>query len=216
MMVPTEEDGSNEIDYDGDYRPNFHDFYDLMKFNLHYFIGVLLLSIIGAILFNKTKTGHLAFSKLTLKIPLFGRMLEQLFLVTFCRTMATLLAAGVSVLEVLKILSTMSGNDVIKTAVIKTREHIVEGSNISMSMIVSGFFPNVAVKMTQVGGVALDLHPLVFVIAGEPFDLFPKHGRVHVVLFKDRLLHVAGDQSAVEIPNQGNHRLGVQRNRHAR
>ena len=34
MMVPTEEDGSNEIDYDGDYRPNFHDFYDLMKFRV--------------------------------------------------------------------------------------------------------------------------------------------------------------------------------------
>jgi len=69
----------------------------------------------------------------------------------FCRTMATLLIAGVSVLEVLDILATMTNNDIIKSAVIHTREHIVSGSNIASGMAVAGFFPNMVVKMIQVG-----------------------------------------------------------------
>jgi len=129
----------------------FMGFYDMMRFNLHYFIGGILLLIIGAILFNKTRYGHYIFSRITLRLPVFGKIFQQLFIVTFCRTMATLLAAGVSVLEVLDILATMSPNDVIKSAVIRVREQIVEGSNISLSIAAAGFFPNLVVKMVQVG-----------------------------------------------------------------
>jgi type IV pilus assembly protein PilC len=65
--------------------------------------------------------------------------------------MSTLIAAGVSVLEVFDILSVMTNNDIIKTAIMRTREQIVEGSNISLSLAASGFFPNMVVKMIQVG-----------------------------------------------------------------
>ncbi|MGB7582981.1 MAG: type II secretion system F family protein, partial [Sedimentisphaerales bacterium] len=68
-----------------------------------------------------------------------------------CKTMATLLAAGVSVLEVFDILSTMTKNDVIKDAIIRSREHIVQGSNVSLSLASAGFFPNMVIKMIQVG-----------------------------------------------------------------
>jgi len=129
----------------------FMGFYDGVRFNLHYVIGGVLLVIIGAVLFNKTKTGHYVFSKLALRVPLFGRVFQQVFLVNFCRTMATLLGAGVSVLEVLDILATMSGNDIIRSAIVRTREHIVEGSNISLGLAASRFFPNMVVKMVQVG-----------------------------------------------------------------
>jgi type IV pilus assembly protein PilC len=65
--------------------------------------------------------------------------------------MATLLGAGVSVLEVLDILATMTNNDIIKAAIMRTREGVVGGSNISLSLAESGFFPNMVVKMIQVG-----------------------------------------------------------------
>lgn len=129
----------------------FMAFYDTLKFNLHYFIGGIFLVIIGAVLFRKTRKGHYLFSKIGLRVPVFGKIFRQLFLVTFCRTMATLLGAGVSMLEVLDILGTMSGNDIIKAAVVRAREHIVQGSNISLSIAAAGFFPNMVVKMIQVG-----------------------------------------------------------------
>ena len=65
--------------------------------------------------------------------------------------MSTLIAAGVSVLEIFDILLAMTNNDVIKDAIIQTRAQIVEGANISSSLSTSGFFPNMVVKMIQVG-----------------------------------------------------------------
>ena len=84
-------------------------------------------------------------------MPLLGKILSQAFVATFCKTMSTLISAGVSVLEVFDILSVMTNNDIIKDAIIRTREQIVEGSNISLSLAASGFFPNMVVKMIQVG-----------------------------------------------------------------
>ena len=129
----------------------FMNFYDFISSNIVYIVGFILLLIISAILISKTKKGHYAFSKFALVLPLMGKICSQAFVSMFCRTMSTLLAAGVSVLEVFDILSTMSNNDIIKNAVIKTKERIIEGSNISLSLAASGFFPGMVVKMIQVG-----------------------------------------------------------------
>jgi type IV pilus assembly protein PilC len=129
----------------------FMGFYDILAHNILYIIGVIVLFIVSAVMFSKTKNGNRLFSKLALSLPLFGKVFSQAFIVTFCRTTATLLAAGVSVLEVFNILTTMTDNDVIKSAIMKTREHVVEGLNISFSMASAGFFPNMVVKMIQVG-----------------------------------------------------------------
>ncbi len=82
---------------------------------------------------------------------MFGKLIKHAFIAMFCRTVATLLASGVSVLEVFDILSVMTGNDIIKNAIIRTKEQIVEGSNISLSMASTRFFPNMVIKMIQVG-----------------------------------------------------------------
>ena len=125
--------------------------YDMLVHNILYIIGGIVLIIVSGVILNKTQDGHRMFSKLILKLPLFGRVLSQAFLVTFCRTTATLLTSGVSVLEAFNILTGMTNNDVIRTAIMRTREHVVGGSNISLSMASAGFFPNMVVKMIQVG-----------------------------------------------------------------
>jgi len=129
----------------------FMGFYDILRYNLVYIVGSVLLLTISVVLASKTTKGHRLFSKIALALPLFGGVFRQAFVVTFCKTMSNLLSSGVSVLEVFDILSGMTNNDVIKNAIIRTRERIVEGSNISLSLAASGFFPNMVVKMTQVG-----------------------------------------------------------------
>jgi len=126
-------------------------FYDFVRFNIHYIAVLAFLFVIVVGLINKTKGGHHLFSKLFLGFPLLGNVLSLSFIAIFCRTMSTLISAGVSVLEVFDILSGMTNNDVIKKAIISTRERIVEGSNLSISLSTSGFFPNLVVKMMQVG-----------------------------------------------------------------
>ena len=129
----------------------FMKFYDIVRCNIHYITGAVILAVIVVSLVNKTRKGHYTFSKLALAMPLFGKVLSQGFVAMFCRTMSTLIGAGVSVLEVFDILSGMTGNDIIKAAIVRTRERIVEGSGLSLSLASSGFFPNLVVKMMQVG-----------------------------------------------------------------
>jgi type IV pilus assembly protein PilC len=129
----------------------FMGFYDILRYNILYIIGAIFFLIISCVLISKTNKGHYFFSKLTLRLPLLGKVFAQAFVATFCNTMSTLLCAGVSVLEVFDVLTGMTGNDIIKSAIIRARENIVEGSNISTSMSTTGFFPNMVVKMIQVG-----------------------------------------------------------------
>ena len=130
----------------------FMSFYDALRHNILYIIGFIFISVVTCMLaYSKTKKGHYIFSKIVLSLPLLGKVFSQSFVTMFCRTMATLVSAGVSVLEVLDILTGMTNNDIIKTAIIETREHIVGGANISSSMATAGFFPNMVVKMIQVG-----------------------------------------------------------------
>ena len=129
----------------------FMNFYDILKSNVLYIIGFTVVFVISTVFISRTKKGHYFFSRLALTLPLMGKIISQAFVATFCNTMATLLAAGVSVLEVFDIVATMSSNDVISTAVSETRKQIVGGSNLSTSMSQTGFFPNMVVKMMQVG-----------------------------------------------------------------
>jgi type IV pilus assembly protein PilC len=129
----------------------FMGFYDFVRLNIVYLIGSAFLLIFFATFVNKTPKGHIFYSKMILRIPLIGKIISQAFVASFCKTMSTLLAAGVSVLEVFDILSTMTNNDVIKGAIIRCREHVVQGSNVSLSLASAGFFPNMVVKMIQVG-----------------------------------------------------------------
>lgn len=129
----------------------FMGFYDILRYNIIYIIGFIFVLIVSCVLFHKTKKGHYFFSKLILRLPLLGKVFAQAFVATFCNTMSTLLCAGVSVLEVFDVLSGMTANDIIKSAIEQARENIVEGSNISSSMSTTGFFPNMVVKMIQVG-----------------------------------------------------------------
>ena len=129
----------------------FMNVYEIGRSYAIHIIGSLAVIIIFTVLISKTKKGHYFFSRVALTLPLMGKILSQAFVATFCKTMATLLAAGVSVLEVFDILSTMSNNDVIKSAVMQAREQIIGGSNLSLGMAEAGFFPNMVIKMMQVG-----------------------------------------------------------------
>jgi type IV pilus assembly protein PilC len=129
----------------------FMGFYDILRYNILYIIGGVIVLIFLAKFASRTKKGHYIFSRILLALPLFGKIFSQAFVATFCRTTSTLLAAGVSVLEAFNILTGMTSNDIIRSAILKTRESIVGGSNISASMSSAGFFPNMVIKMIQVG-----------------------------------------------------------------
>jgi type IV pilus assembly protein PilC len=129
----------------------FMAFYDTLSHNSLYLLGAVVFLIVLVVSFTKTPRGHYWLSKTLLKIPIFGKIISYAFVATFCRTTSTLLVAGVSVLDAFNILTGMTDNDIIKSAIAQTKENIEGGSDISSSMSEAGFFPNMVVKMIQVG-----------------------------------------------------------------
>ncbi len=130
----------------------FMAFYDVLRFNLLYIIGgVVAMVIVSIAANNRTRQGHYFFSRIALGLPLLGTIMAQAFVATFCRTMATLIDAGVSVLDVFDILFGMTRNDIIKDAVEVSKNNIVKGTSISAAMETAGFWPRLVTKMIKVG-----------------------------------------------------------------
>jgi type IV pilus assembly protein PilC len=107
--------------------------------------------VVSLIVYGKTKKGHTHYCKLTLSAPIFGKIVLMAFVAMFCKTLSTLIGAGVSLLDAFQILAEMTNNDLLREGVLQTREKMVEGKNISKSMEEVGFFPGVAIKMAQIG-----------------------------------------------------------------
>lgn len=125
--------------------------YTLLCHNAPYLLVALIGVIFVIVTLFKTQSGHQLLSRVVLRLPLFGKLFSEAFVAMFCKTVATLLEAGVPVLETFDILRGMSSNDVIISAVTRVRQHVMAGSNVALGMTATGFFPNMVVKMTQVG-----------------------------------------------------------------
>ena len=107
--------------------------------------------VIGLMAYLKTKKGHDKFCLFMLSVPVFGKIILMSFVAMFCKTLGTLIGAGVSLLDAFGILAEMTNNDLLRQGVLETRDKMAEGKNISQSMEEVGLFPGVAIKMAQIG-----------------------------------------------------------------
>lgn len=125
--------------------------YDVLMQNIVYILLFAAAVGFGLAVYHKTKQGHRNFSRFALACPVFGKIILMAFVATFCKTLGTLIGAGVSLLDAFQILAGMTNNELLREGVLATREKMVEGKNISQSMEEVGFFPGVAIKMAQIG-----------------------------------------------------------------
>ncbi len=99
----------------------------------------------------RTPTGHYAKDKVLLHLPVFGDLLIKVAVARFCRTLGTMVASGVPILEGLEICSRTAGNKVIEKAVLGARDAISEGRDISTPLAESKVFPEMVTQMISVG-----------------------------------------------------------------
>jgi type IV pilus assembly protein PilC len=86
-----------------------------------------------------------------LKAPIFGSLLRKVAVARFTRTLGTMIASGVPILDGLDIVSRTAGNVVIEEALDKVRTGISEGRTIAEPLGESGVFPGMVVQMIAVG-----------------------------------------------------------------
>ena len=99
----------------------------------------------------KSKFAHTFWEKNKLHMPLIGDFITKMVVARFCRTLATLLAGGVTAVEALQSAGPTSGSDLIKDAVDNAISDIEEGKSISDSLDKSGLFPPMVTGMIAIG-----------------------------------------------------------------
>jgi type IV pilus assembly protein PilC len=110
----------------------------------------------GAIFFSfkkyyATPSGHLNLDRLMLSSPVLGDMLRKSAVSRFTRTLGTLIASGVSILDGLEITAKTAGNRVIHDAVMESRNSIAGGETIAAPLQKSKVFPPMVISMIAVG-----------------------------------------------------------------
>jgi type IV pilus assembly protein PilC len=86
-----------------------------------------------------------------LKAPVFGPLLQKVAVARFTRTLGTMIASGVPILDGLEIVARTAGNVVIEEALMAVRSAISEGKTIAEPLQESGVFPGMVVQMIAVG-----------------------------------------------------------------
>ncbi len=116
---------------------------------------LLILLIVGIVIglqqYYKTTDGKLMLDKLMLKVPVIGDLLLKVAVARFCRTLGTLTSSGVPILEGMDITARTAGNQVITNAILKAKDAVEQGRNISAPLAESKVFPSMVVQMVGVG-----------------------------------------------------------------
>ncbi len=114
--------------------------------------------IIGITLFifmvratGRTKKGKLFLDGLLLKAPVLGPLFRKVAVAKFTRTLGTMIASGVPILDALMITAKSAGNKVVENAIMYTRERISEGRTMADPLAETGVFPVMVVQMIAVG-----------------------------------------------------------------
>lgn len=107
---------------------------------------VIFVKVVG-----KTDKGRYILDKLKLKAPVFGSLIQKVSIARFTRTLGTLLASGVPILQALNIVRETAGNAVVARAVSLVHDSVKEGERIVQPLEASGIFPPMVVGMVDVG-----------------------------------------------------------------
>ncbi|MFA4818604.1 MAG: type II secretion system F family protein [Patescibacteria group bacterium] len=120
--------------------------------NYWWLIILIVMGVIGGIrVFVRTEVGRLLWHRWQLKIPIFGRIYRQIYLVRFARSLATLLQGGVPLTKSLEVVSGVVGNSVFQDLIKRTIHEVEEGNSVSTVFLQSEVMPVMVSQMMVVG-----------------------------------------------------------------
>src|SRR4030095_10937074 len=114
-------------------------------------IPAVIALVFGFRTFYGTPSGRRLVDSTVLRMPVLGNLMRKIAVARFCRTLSTLLASGVSILEALDITARTAGNAVVEDAIMLTRKSIERGETIAQPLKETNVFPSMVVQMISVG-----------------------------------------------------------------
>ncbi len=89
--------------------------------------------------------------RMVLKAPVIGEIMRKAAIARYARTLATMFAAGVPLVEALQSVAGATGNIVYSNAVLRMRDQVSTGQQLQLAMAQTGLFPNMVVQMVAIG-----------------------------------------------------------------
>ena len=89
--------------------------------------------------------------RLVLKLPIIGDILRKAVVARFARTLSTMFAAGVPLVEAMESVAGAAGNAVYAEGIMSMRDNVATGQQLQLAMAQTGLFPNMVVQMVAIG-----------------------------------------------------------------
>ena len=125
----------------------------------NFIVGHIVWMVLGAIALvcavvytYSLRKGKRLYHKVFLMLPVFGPLIRKVAVARFTRTLGTLLASGVPILDALEIVAKTAGNIIVEEALMHARVKISEGKNMAQPLLETNVFPPMVVQMVGVGG----------------------------------------------------------------
>jgi general secretion pathway protein F len=113
----------------------------------------------------RSERGRQRWDRLKLRLPVFGRVARQIAIARFSRTLATLLAGGISITRALEISKHVTANVVIGDAIDAAAEAVTGGASLASPLRTSGHFPPLVTHMIEVGEQSGQLEAMLAKVA---------------------------------------------------
>lgn len=119
------------------------------------FWWLILAALVGSVLLLKqwiaTDSGRKSWDIVKLNMPMFATLIRKLYMARFARTMQTLLASGVPMMEALRISSDAVNNTIVKEAIVRARGKTKNGKPLSEALIGEDYILPFVPQMIKIG-----------------------------------------------------------------
>ncbi len=127
----------------------------MSEFFVSYWLVIFGVMIGGGYMFMQTWRRsvkmQMVMDRLLLRLPIFGALINKSVIARWTRTLSTMFAAGVPLVEALDSVGGASGNAVYAEATQKIQRDVSTGSALTTSMQSTGVFPNMVIQMASIG-----------------------------------------------------------------
>jgi len=100
---------------------------------------------------RRSKKMQLVMDRIMLKMPIFGTLVEKSCVARWTRTLSTMFAAGVPLVEALDSVGGASGNSVYEMATVKIQQEVSTGTALTQAMTNANLFPSMVLQMSAIG-----------------------------------------------------------------
>lgn len=114
-------------------------------------LAVIVVLVVAIKVFLSTDSGDLLFAKMMISLPLFGDLTIKSAAANLSRTLSTLMAAGLSLVDSIDIVARTMNNRIIKETMVTAKEEVLQGIPLSAPLEASGIFPPMLFQMMKIG-----------------------------------------------------------------